>query len=334
MSALIRSSLPFRTRGGAIRSAATSAARYGRSPAYRRIHLSQGTIARFQPPHSKSPRLASSVSSSFLSQPSPFSNNTLLRTSPLASRAFHQQVAILQNQRTNDEVKDRPRSDESATGPSDPAKSSADNAGPSSGSSSGKQEDEREAKEEGQQGSKDDKKKREEPPPPPHGNKSPLQVFMDTLKSEFQASKEWNEGTKQLGSRYSEFTQNENLKRARGAFGATSDAVTSTTGKVFKTTGSAIGKSAAWTWDTMPVKGVRVVTSATGSGIEKLTRPLRETEAYKSMSNVIDDGSSSRYGGWTEKEQRRQRRETREMQDAAASGRPIRRPEKIEEDPE
>lgn len=331
MSALIRSSLPLRTRGGAIRSAATSAAQHGRSPAYRRIHLPNATIARSSICQPETPSLASSVPSLF-SRPSPFSNTILLRTSPSATRAFHQQVAFLQQQQRNDEVKDRPRSDESAAGPSDSAKSSANNAGPSSESSSGEKEDDSGPKEEGKDDSK--KKKDEAPPPPPHGNKSPLQVFMDTLKSEFQASKEWNEGTKQLGSRYSEFTQNENLKRARGAFGATSDAVTSTTGKVFKTTGSAIGKSAAWTWDTIPVKGVRAVTSATGSGLEKLTRPLRETEAYKSMSNVIDDGSSSRYGGWTEKEQRRQRRETREMQDAAASGRPMRRPEKIEEDPE
>lgn len=85
------------------------------------------------------------------------------------------------------------------------------------------------------------------------------------------------------------------------------------------------------------MKGVRAGVSATGKAIEKGTRPVRETEVYKKavgeVKEVIDDGSSSRYGGWTEKEERRRRRELRELNEARAGGIPGRRVGKIEEDP-
>jgi import inner membrane translocase subunit TIM44 len=59
----------------------------------------------------------------------------------------------------------------------------------------------------------------------------------------------------------------------------------------------------------------------TGDAVEKATRPIRETEAYRNVRDVIDDGSSSRYGGWVEKEERRKRREAelaRQQQDPKA----------------
>ena len=79
------------------------------------------------------------------------------------------------------------------------------------------------------------------------------------------------------------------------------------------------------------VKGVRKGVSATGAGLEKVTRPVRETEAYKSVKDAIDDGSSSRYGGWIEKEERRRQRQLREQMDAK-SGK-SRRVEQMAEDP-
>jgi len=180
----------------------------------------------------------------------------------------------------------------------------------------------------GEEGSS--KKKKDEPPPPPHGDKTPWQVFTDTLRTEFQASKEWNDSTKQLSGNVRDFAESDAVRRAREA----SEAVSSTTGKVLKGTGKAIGQSAAWTWDTTPVKGLRMGVNATGRGLEKATRPVRETDAYKSVANVIDDGSSSRYGGWIEKEERRKLREAREARDIAEGRRPPPMTEKAEEDPE
>ncbi|KAJ9489075.1 hypothetical protein VN97_g4191 [Penicillium thymicola] len=162
--------------------------------------------------------------------------------------------------------------------------------------------------------SKKEKKEKEEEkaPPPPHGDKSPWQVFRETLQTEFKASKEWEESTKALASSAHQFTENENVRRARAAYDAASTATTSKTSTAFKTTGQVIGKGAAWTWNTGVVKGVRKGVNATGEGLEKATRPVRETEAYKSVKDAIDDGSSSRYGGWVEKEERRKQRQRRE----------------------
>ncbi|KAL8846513.1 MAG: hypothetical protein Q9221_008389 [Calogaya cf. arnoldii] len=185
---------------------------------------------------------------------------------------------------------------------------------------------------------KKEEKKEDAPPPPPHGNKSPWQVFTETLQSEFKASKEWNESTKAIASSAHQFTENESVKRARAAYSAASGAATSTTTSALKSTGKVIGQSAAWTWDTPVVKVVRTGVNLTGEGIEKATRPVRETQVYKTavggVKDVIDDGSSSRYGGWLEKEERRKQRELRELKEAAGTGGRGRRVEKMEEDPD
>ena len=167
---------------------------------------------------------------------------------------------------------------------------------------------------------KKEKKSESPPPPPPHGDKTPWQVFTETLSTEFKASKEWNESTKALASSAHDFTQNETVKRARSAYSQVSDTATSKTSAALKTTGKAIGHGAAWAWSTPVAQGVRKSASAMGSGIEKATRPVRETEAYKNVKDVIDDGSSSRYGGWTEKEERRKRREKRIMNESTKHG--------------
>ena len=181
-------------------------------------------------------------------------------------------------------------------------------------------------------GKANDKKTDDEAPPPPHGDKTPWQVFTETLRSEFKASKEWNESTKALASSAQDFTQNETVKRARSAYSQVSDTATTRTSAALKTTGKTIGQGAAWAWDTSVVQGVRKGANAVGSGIEKVTRPVRETEAFKNVRDVIDDGSSSRYGGWTEKEERRKRREQRELNEIAKHG--GKRPNaKLEEDP-
>lgn len=171
---------------------------------------------------------------------------------------------------------------------------------------SGARQEGEQKSEEGAEGEGEAKgEKKPPPPPPPHGDKTPWQVFTETLRTEFKASKEWNESTKQLSGTMHDFTQNPNVQKAKTAF-TTAETIT---GNVVKGTASAVGKGAAWTWDTPVVKGVRIGVGAVGSGVEKVTRPVRQTEAYKNVKEVIDDGSSSRYGGWTEKEERRRRRE-------------------------
>ncbi|EFR03652.1 mitochondrial inner membrane translocase subunit TIM44 [Nannizzia gypsea CBS 118893] len=195
-----------------------------------------------------------------------------------------------------------------------------------------KEEPKKEGEEESADSKKEDGKKKEDaPPPPPHGDKTPWQVFTETLRSEFKASKEWNESTKALASSAHQFTESESVRKARSAYETATSTASSTTSSALKKTGTAIGKGAAWTWDTTAVKGIRSGVAATGRGIEQATRPVRETKVYKTavgnMKEVIDDGSSSRYGGWVEKEERRKRREQRELKEGTQ------KVEHMEEDP-
>jgi mitochondrial import inner membrane translocase subunit TIM44 len=222
------------------------------------------------------------------------------------------------------ETKDTPLESESKKDTKD-AKGAKDES-PESSESTGKDE----AKEGEKDGQKDGAKENPDTPPPPHGDKTPWQVFLETLQSEFKASKEWNESTKALQSGYEEFTQNPALQKAKSAYEEASKTASSTTSAALSKTGKAIGQSAAWAWDTPVAKVVRKGASVAGSGLEKATRPVRETEAYKSVKNVIDDGSSTRYGGWIEKEERKRRRALREEQ-AMKAGQPI---QPMVEDPE
>ncbi|CRK16072.1 hypothetical protein BN1708_017455, partial [Verticillium longisporum] len=138
------------------------------------------------------------------------------------------------------------------------------------------------------------------------------------MNTELKKSKEWNESTKALSGEIQTFQESERVRKAREAYQTTTGAIGKTTSTVVKTTAGAIGKGAAWTWDTSAVKGVRKVANVTGDALDKATKPIRETEAYKNVKDVIDDGSSSRYGGWVEKEERRQKREAeRAHKDAA-----------------
>ncbi|KAK1755175.1 mitochondrial import inner membrane translocase [Echria macrotheca] len=184
-----------------------------------------------------------------------------------------------------------------------------------------------EGKKEGEEKSDKKEKKEDLPPPPPHGDKTPWQVFLETMQTELNQSKEWNESTKALASSAHQLAESESVRKARQAYEATSGAVSSTAGKVAKTTAQAIGKGAQWTWETPVVKGVRKGANLTGEVLDKATKPIRETEAFQNVKNVIDDGSSSRYGGWVDKEERRRRREAWEKQNGGKA------PEIFSEDP-
>lgn len=189
-----------------------------------------------------------------------------------------------------------------------------------------KEKEESKSEGEGEQEGKQKSKKEDAPPPPPHGDKTPWEVFRETFKTEMEQSKEWNESTKALTSSAHEFAESERVRKAREAYEKTTGAVSSTAGRVARGTGRGIAKGATWTWDTSVMKGMRSAANATGQTLDKATKPLRDTEAYKNVKNVIDDGSSSRYGGWVEKEERRKRREQLEKEGG--------RPEVLQEDPE
>ncbi|KAF4344137.1 mitochondrial import inner membrane translocase subunit tim44 [Fusarium beomiforme] len=286
----------------------------GRSPAYRRLASQLAQNASNNGVRQQSSMLSGSVRSPLRSSFVPAE----LRCSPIytaQSRLFHHSSRLHQ---------EKPQAEQK---PSTAAPADSKEKKPADAESEAKPEDEqakkseegenaeKEGKEEGEGEGKDkDKKKEDIPPPPPHGDKTPWQVFMETMNTEFQKSQEWNESTKQIAASANQFAESEGVRRAREAYEKSTGAVSSTLGKGAKVTAGAIGKGASWTWDTSVVKGVRKAANVTGDVVDKATQPIRNTEAYKNVKNVIDDGSSSRYGGWVEKEERRKRREALDRQ--------------------
>ncbi|KAI4614912.1 hypothetical protein J4E80_006418 [Alternaria sp. BMP 0032] len=296
--------------------AATPASAYGRAAAYRRIstlpRTSQVSSTRTSLPSTSTPSSQRFLRSEFLPQ------DVLFRTSSAYARHFSSRPALYEQAQKQKDVKDQepdPTKSTASEG-STSEQAAGDQAKKEGEEAKEKKEGEEEAGEqkEGEEGQK--KEKKDAPPPPPHGDKTPWQVFTETLKQEFQASKDWNEGTKQLGGALHDFQQNPNVQKA----GQISEAAKTKTTEALKATASAVGHGAAWTWDTMPVKGVRAAARVTGTGLEYATRPVRQTKAFQAVKETIDDGSSSRYGGWVEKEERRKRRELRELNELQRTG--------------
>ncbi|KAI4947632.1 hypothetical protein J4E91_006452 [Alternaria rosae] len=296
--------------------AATPASAYGRAAAYRRIstlpRTSQVSSTRTSLPSTSTPSSQRFLRSDFLPQ------DVLFRTSSAYARHFSSRPALNEQAQKQKDVKDQGSDTTKSTASegSTSEQAAGDQAKKEGEEAKEKKEGEEEAGEqkEGEEGQK--KEKKDAPPPPPHGDKTPWQVFTETLKQEFQASKDWNEGTKQLGGALHDFQQNPNVQKA----GQISEAAKTKTTEALKATASAVGHGAAWTWDTMPVKGVRAAARVTGSGLEYATRPVRQTKAFQAVKETIDDGSSSRYGGWVEKEERRKRRELRELNELQRTG--------------
>ncbi|KAF7562046.1 hypothetical protein G7046_g2113 [Stylonectria norvegica] len=299
---------------------------YGRSPAYRRLasRLSQNLGRDGARPQTLMPSgaILSPLRSQFLPAE--------LRLAPaysVQSRLYHLTGRLHQDA--------KPKTEQTPSGATaDPVKKATEGEPEtkpqeeeSKKTEEGETDKEGNADKEGKEGEdgKEEKKKEDLPPPPPHGDKTPWQVFMETMNTEFQKSKEWNESTKQIGAAAHQFTESESVRRAREAYEKSTGAVSDTASRVVKSTAGAVGKGAAWTWETPVVKGVRKAANVTGAAVDKATKPIRETEAYKNVKDVIDDGSSSRYGGWTEKEERKKRRE--QMQQQHGNG------EVLEEDP-
>jgi import inner membrane translocase subunit TIM44 len=72
------------------------------------------------------------------------------------------------------------------------------------------------------------------------------------------------------------------------------------------------------------------VVKKTAEGVDQVTKPVRETKVYKDVTSnikeVVDDGASSRYGGFLEQEERKRQRELRQSKALKV--------EKFEENPE
>ncbi|KAF2735222.1 Tim44-domain-containing protein [Polyplosphaeria fusca] len=334
MRPLSTRTLPAQARWGLQSFAASPSSIHGRAAAYRRLSTAPGA-AQSSTTLQRSLSLQNPQSSPFLFLRSNFlPQDVLFRSSAAYVRHFHARAALYQQaQKQREEtVKESEPEPELKTKQSAASEEAEKPAEGKEGETSEKKAGEEETGDQKEDGKEGEGKKGPPPPPPPHGDKSPWQVFTDTLKSEFQASKEWNDSTKQLSAGVNDFTQNPRVQKARNTYTQVTDAASTKTAEALKTTGKAIGSGAAWTWETTPVKGVRKAASVTGSGIEYVTRPVRKSKAFKAVKDTVDDGSSSRYGGWVEKEERKRRRELRELNELQRTGGKPNQP--MEEDPD
>ncbi|KAK9456095.1 hypothetical protein V1511DRAFT_496533 [Dipodascopsis uninucleata] len=148
--------------------------------------------------------------------------------------------------------------------------------------------------------------------------KSPIQVFVDTFKEEWGKSKELQENIKALQDETGRMQESESFKKAREAYEKASLA-SSKTAQTIKKAGEVVGSAASSAWESPVVKSTREAVNATSETIHQATAPIRNTQIYKDVKDVIDDGSSRRYGGYEEREIRRKRRaeQAKRRQEAA-----------------
>ncbi|SCW01162.1 LAFE_0D06458g1_1 [Lachancea fermentati] len=138
--------------------------------------------------------------------------------------------------------------------------------------------------------------------------KSPLQIFRETFKQEWQKSKELQDNIKALQDASGKIGESEAYKKAREAYVSAQKGST-ILGKTLKRTGESVENIAMKAWESELGKSTRNAVNKTTQKIDESFEPVRQTKVYKDVSEVMDDGNSSRYGGFITKEERRLKRE-------------------------
>lgn len=210
---------------------------YGRAPAYRRLISSTPTSARTDTLLSASCRVSTAPLTLLRSPFLPESVAAIQLRGFRGSPQWFQDPPAQSDKAPKPEKKSEPEQKPEPEQKSEQTASSSESEAKSESEEQKKQQDGEESGE-----GKKDEKKEDLPPPPPHGDKTPWQVFMETMQTEFKASKEWNESTKQLSDSAHQFTESESVRRARQAYESTTGAVSSTAGKVLKTSLTPLGR--------------------------------------------------------------------------------------------
>lgn len=138
--------------------------------------------------------------------------------------------------------------------------------------------------------------------------KSPLQIFTETFRQEWKKSKELQDGIKALQDETGKIGESDAYKKAREAYQQAQKSST-VIGRTIKETGEVIEKVAITAWDSEAGKYTRKTIERTAETVDKAIEPVRQTKIYKDVSETFDNGSSSAYGGFHSKEERREKRE-------------------------
>ncbi|KAI0629235.1 mitochondria import inner membrane translocase TIM44 subunit [Trametes polyzona] len=156
--------------------------------------------------------------------------------------------------------------------------------------------------------------------------KSPFQTFVDVLKDELRKNRELQDNVKQLQGDVEKFQDSEAMKRAREAYERarlTSSikenprlrAAAEELRKAGIKVGDAVGEALRTMEESELARAISRASAALSSTIEKTTEPIRNTAAYKTLSETIadalDDSGTAKHAGFEEKEARRKRRQLR-----------------------
>ncbi|KAH7913876.1 hypothetical protein BJ138DRAFT_1001457 [Hygrophoropsis aurantiaca] len=156
--------------------------------------------------------------------------------------------------------------------------------------------------------------------------KSPFQTFVEVLREELRKNRELQDNVKQLQGDVDKLQDSEAMKRARAAYErarltssikenprlrAAAEDLRKTGVKV----GDAVGEALKTMEESEVMRAISRATSAVSSTIAHTTEPIRNTAAYKTLSDTLidalDDSGSAKHAGFEEKEARRRRRQLR-----------------------
>lgn len=137
--------------------------------------------------------------------------------------------------------------------------------------------------------------------------KSPMQVFVDTFRKEWKKSSELTDQIKQLKSATDELGDSEAFKRAKDAY-ATAQKGKGKIGEGVSKTAKVVGDVAYKAWESPVGQAVKKTAETTADVVDKVVEPVTKTKAYKDVSEVFNENSSS-YGLYESKEERSKRRE-------------------------
>lgn len=134
-----------------------------------------------------------------------------------------------------------------------------------------------------------------------------MQVFMDTFRKEWKKSSELTDQIKQLKSATDELGDSEAFKRAKEAY-ATAQKGSGKLSQGVQSTAKVVGDVAYKAWESPVGQAVKKTAETTADVVDKVVEPVTKTKAYKDVSEVFNEGSSS-YGLYETKEERLKRRE-------------------------
>ncbi|KAJ7284801.1 import inner membrane translocase subunit tim44 [Mycena rebaudengoi] len=156
--------------------------------------------------------------------------------------------------------------------------------------------------------------------------KSPFQAFVEVLRDELKKNQDLLDNVKQVQGDVEKIQDSEAMKRAKAAYerarltaSIKENPRLRAAAEELKNTGVKVGDAVTEALKSMEeselIRAISKASAALSATIEKSTEPIRNTAAYKTLSetlvDALDDSGSAKHAGFEEKEARRLRRQKR-----------------------